>query len=187
MSQDFHIAKFKHIEINDVEIGTLLYSITRNDTSEDFIIPEKLFYVVVDNYKKVYEIFNHYQNFDIEIYTLSFTYNLYLSSVNFKTHNIDYDNININSISYYIMKYLRKAWDIKKKDILKLKELNDSFKPNKNTILTRNCIYDYYTDKFIEAVKNEDYKSKHYYDNEILGNLNFYDNVSVRYNHKYII
>ena len=63
---------------------------------------------------KVYEIFNHYPKFDIEIYTLSFTYNLYLNSVNFKTHNIDYDNININSISYYIIKYLRKAWDIKK-------------------------------------------------------------------------
>ena len=52
MSQDFHIAKFKHIEINDVEIGTLLYSITRNDTSEDFIILEKLYCDVVDNYKK---------------------------------------------------------------------------------------------------------------------------------------
>ena len=53
MSQDFHIANFKHIEINDVEIGTLLYSITRNDTSEDFIIPEKLYYDVVDNYINV--------------------------------------------------------------------------------------------------------------------------------------
>ena len=104
MSQDYNIANFKHIEINDVEIGTLLYSITRNDTSEDLIIHEKLYYDVVDSYKKVYEIFNHYKNFDIEIYTLSFTYNLYLNSVNFKTCNIDYDNININSISYYIMK-----------------------------------------------------------------------------------
>ena len=77
MSQDFHIANFKHIEINNVEIGTLLYSITRNDTSEDFIIPEKLYYDVIDNYKKVFEIYNHLQNFDIEMYTLSFTYNLY--------------------------------------------------------------------------------------------------------------
>ena len=115
MSQDFNIANFKHIEINDVEIETLLYSITRIDSSEDFIIPEKLYYDVVDNYKKVYEIFNHYPKFDIEIYTLSFTYNLFLNSVNFKTRNIDYDNININSISYYIMKYLRKAWGIEKK------------------------------------------------------------------------
>ena len=40
MNQDFQIANFKHIKINDVEIGTLLYSITRNDTSDDFIIPE---------------------------------------------------------------------------------------------------------------------------------------------------
>ena len=142
MSRDFHIANFKHIEINDVEIGTLLYSITRNDISEDFIIPEKLYYDVVDNYKKVYEKFNHYQNFDIEIYTLSFTYNLYFSSAIFKTHNINYDNINydninydninINSILYYIMKYLRKAWDIKKQDIQKLK---GSFKLNKKLYL----------------------------------------------------
>ena len=56
----------------------------------------------------------------------------------------------------------------------------------KKTILTGNFIYDYYTDKFIEAVQKEDYESKHYYDNEILGNLNFYNNVSVRYNYKYI-
>ena len=61
-------------------LGLVLKSISRNDTSDDFIIPEKLYY-----YTKVYEIFNHYQNFDIEIYTLNFTYNLYLSSVNFKT------------------------------------------------------------------------------------------------------
>ena len=49
------------------------------------------------------------------IITKSFTYNLYLSSVNFKTHIVNYDNV--NSISYYIMKYLRKAWDIEKQDI----------------------------------------------------------------------
>ena len=41
--------------------------------------------------------------------------------------------------------------------------------------------------KFIEAVKNEDYKSKHYFNNKVVGNLNFYDNLSVRYNYKYII
>ena len=85
------------------------------------------------------------------------------------------------------MKYLRKAWDIEKQDIQKLKGY---FKAEK-TRLTRNFIYDYYTDKFIKAVKNEDYKSKHYFDNEILGNLNFYDNlwkkdVSIIYNYKYI-
>ena len=144
MSQVFNIANFKHIEINEVEIGTLLYSITRIDTPEDFIIPEKLYYDVVDNYKKVYEIFNHYQNFDIEIYTLSLTYNLYLNSVNFKTHIVNYDNININSISYYIMKYLRKAWGIKKQDIQKL--INDSFKHYKKTLaawspMLQKCLY----------------------------------------------
>ena len=79
MIQDFHTANSKHIKINDVEISALLYNNTRNDASCDFIIPEKLYYDY-DNYKKVYEIFNHYQNFDIEIYTLSFTYNLYLNS-----------------------------------------------------------------------------------------------------------
>ena len=89
MSQDFNITNL-NIEINEVEIGTLLYSITRNDTSEDFLIPEQLYYDVVNNYKKVYEIFNHYQNFDIAIFTL-FTYNLYLSSVNFKPHIVNYD------------------------------------------------------------------------------------------------
>ena len=115
MSQDFCTANFKHIKINDVEIDTLLYSITRNDTSCDFVITIKLYYDIIDNYKKVYEICNHYPKFDIEIYTLSFTYNLYLNSVNFKTCNIDYDNININSISYYILKYLRKAWGINNK------------------------------------------------------------------------
>ena len=153
MSQDFNIANFKHIEINEVKIRTLLYSITRNDTSEDFMIPEKLYYDVVDNYKKVYEIFNHYPKFDIEIYTSSFTYNLYLNSVNFKTRSIDYDNININSISSYIMKYLRKAWGIEKQDIAKLNDSKESFKTNAKTRLTRNFIFDYYTAKFIEAVK----------------------------------
>ena len=110
-----------------------------------FIIPEKLYYDVVDNYKKVYEKFNHYPNFDIEIYTLIFTYNLYLNSVHFKTRNIDYDNIDINSISYYIMKYLRKAWGTEKQDIEKLnglKDLKESFKPNAKTGLTRNFIFD---------------------------------------------
>ena len=87
----------------------------------DFIIPEKLYYAVVDNYKKVNEIFNHYQSFDIEIYTLSFPNNLYLNSINFNTHNIDYNKIYINSIYYYIMKHLRKAWDIKKTRHSKIK------------------------------------------------------------------
>ena len=36
-----------------------------------------------------------------------------------------------------------------------------------------NFIYDYYTVKFIQAVREEDYKSKYYFDNEILGNLIF--------------
>ena len=96
-------------------IGTILYSITKIDTSEDFIIEDDLYYDILDNYKKVYAIFHNYPKFDFELYTLSLSYNLYLNSVNLKTRNIDYDNININSISYYIMKYLRKAWGIKNK------------------------------------------------------------------------
>ena len=41
----------------------------------------------------------------------------------------------------------------------------------------------------MEAVREEDYKSKHYYDNEILGNFYFNllkNDVSVIYNYKYI-
>ena len=59
------------------------------------------------------------------------------------------------------MKYLRKAWGIKKRDIQKL---YGYFKSNAKTRLTRNFIFDYYTDKFLEALTNDD-------NNEILGNL----------------
>ena len=45
------------------------------------------------------------------------------------------------------------------------------------TQLTRNYIYKYYTRKFIKAIKNDDIKLRHYYDNEILGHLTFYDNI----------
>ena len=76
------------------------------------------------------------------------------------------------------MKYLRKAWGIKKQDIDKLKGLKDSFKPNAKIILTRNFIYDYYTAKFIGEIREEDSESKHYFDNEILGNLMFFGNLS---------
>ena len=84
------------------------------------------------------------------------------------------------------MKYLRKAWDIEKQDIEKLKDSKESFKPNAKTRLTRNFIFDYYTAQFIEAVKNGDNKTRHYYDNEILGNLISYDKLSKNVSYKYI-
>ena len=52
MRDDFNIANFKHKEISVFGIGTILYSITKIDTSEDFIIEDTLYYDVVDNYKK---------------------------------------------------------------------------------------------------------------------------------------
>ena len=40
-------------------IGTILYSITRIDTSVDFIIEDDLYYDIIDIYKKVYSIFHN--------------------------------------------------------------------------------------------------------------------------------
>ena len=81
------------------------------------------------------------------------------------------------------MKYLRKGWGIKKRDIQKL---YGYFKSNAKTRLTRNFIFDYYTDKFIEAVKNDDNYTRHYFDIEILGNLISYDKLSKNLSYKYI-
>ena len=122
---------------------------------------------------------NHILNL-ICIYLLSFfSYNIYLEANNFKTknvdyENVDYENIDINPITYYIMKYLRKSWEISK-DVLNLIHCPCNY--NKKTLLTRNYIYKYYTKKFIEAIKSDDINSRHYYDNKILVNLSFYDNL----------
>ena len=71
------------------------------------------------------------------------------------------------------MKYLRKAWGISKDD---LNLIHCPCNYNKKTLLTQNYIYKYYTKKFIKAVKNDDIKSRHYYD-KILIHLTFYENI----------
>ena len=67
------------------------------------------------------KIFKKYPKFDMKLYTLSFSYNLYLNSIHFKKHIINQDDINIDAISYYIMKYLRNSWNIKNYDLEKIK------------------------------------------------------------------
>ena len=84
------------------------------------------------------------------------------------------------------MKSLKKAWGIEKQDIEKLKDSKESFKPNAKTRPTRNFIFDYYTAKFIEAVKNGDNNTRYYFDNEILYNLISYDKLSKNVSYKYI-
>ena len=110
MSQDFHTANFKYITINEDGLRTILHCISRHDITYDFRITEELY-----NDTKINEIFKHYPKFDIELYTVSFSYNLYLNSVNFKNHIINYENIDVNSISYYILRYLRKHGILKNK------------------------------------------------------------------------
>ena len=46
------------------------------------------------------------------LFTKFFSYNIYLKGNNFKTKDVDYENIDINPITYYIIKYLRKSWEI---------------------------------------------------------------------------
>ena len=43
MRDDFNIANFRYEEIGVAGIGTILYSITKIDTSEDFIIKDDLY------------------------------------------------------------------------------------------------------------------------------------------------
>ena len=59
-----------------------------------------------------------------------------------------------------------------KKDIQKL---YGYFKSNANTRLTCNFIFDYYTDKSIESIKNDLLIIINYFDNAILGHLMSYD------------
>ena len=46
------------------------------------------------------------------LFTKAFSYNIYLEANNFKIKNVNYENIDINPITYYIIKYLRRSWDI---------------------------------------------------------------------------
>ena len=159
---------------NDNGKYVMLYSIIRYDLSEEIILPKKLKKEILEHYKHINDLFKSYPKFDMYLFTKFFSYNIYLKANNFKTKNVDYENIDINPITYYIIKYLRKSWEISK-DALNLIHCPCSY--NKKTQLTRNYIYKYYTKKFIEALKNDDIYSRHYYDNEILGHLLFYDNL----------
>ena len=47
MRYDFSIANFRYEEISVFGIGTILYSITKIDTSEDFIIEDDLYYDIL--------------------------------------------------------------------------------------------------------------------------------------------
>ena len=152
----------------------MLYSIIKYDLSEEIILPKKLKKEILEHYKHINDLFKSYPKFDMYLFTKFFSYNIYLEANNFKTKNVNYENIDINPITYYIIKYLRKSWEISE-DALNLIHCPCNY--NKKTQLTRNYIYKYYTKKFIEALKNDDIYSRHYYDNEILGHLLFYDNL----------
>ena len=108
------------------------------------------------------------------LFTKFFSYNIYLEANNLKTKDVNYENIDINPITYYILKYLEKAWEISKDD---LSLIHCPCNYNKKTLLTRNYIYKYYTRKFMKAIKNDDIKSRHFYDNKILIHLTFYENI----------
>ena len=103
---------------------------------------------------------------------------MYLESVNFKTKNINYDNIDINVMTYHIINYLKKSGSIEEEDIL---TIYCPCKHNDKTLKTKNYIFKYYTNKFKEAADKDNEKSRNYYDNEVLGHLLFYDRVDRDY------
>ena len=151
--------------------------ITKYDFSEEFDVPDNLIDRILQYYKTIEEIFKIYPRFDIHVFTKAFSYNLYLEACNFNTDEVNYDNICLSSIAYNILKYLRKSWEIKKEDLKKIPYFHSYYKNNRKTRLTRNYIYKYYEGKFLKAIKEDDINSRHYYDNEILGPLIYYDNL----------
>ena len=62
MRDDFNIANFRYEEVSVFGIGTIFNSITKIDTSEDFIIEDDLYYDILDNYKKYMRYFIITQN-----------------------------------------------------------------------------------------------------------------------------
>ena len=120
----------------------MLYSIIKYDLSQEFILPKKLEKEILEHYKHINDLFKSYPKFDMYLFSKFFSYNIYLEANNFKIKKVDYENTDINPITYYIMKYLRKSWEISK-DVLKLIHCPCNY--NKNTLLTRNYIYKYYT------------------------------------------
>ena len=159
----------------------ILTYITKYDTTDDFYVPDNLVDRILEYYKMIEDLFKVYSRFDIHVFTKAFSYNLYLEACNFNTDEIDYDNICLSSIAYNILKYLKKSWEIKKEDLKKIPYFHSYYKNNRKTRLTRNYIYKYYTNKILKAVNDDNITSRHYYDNEILGLLIYYDNLENKY------
>ena len=61
---------------------------------------------ILCHYKHINDLFKTYNKFDMHLFTKAFSYNIHLEAINFKTNNINYKNIDINAITYYIIKYL---------------------------------------------------------------------------------
>ena len=96
----------------------MLYSIIKYDLSEEIILPKKLKKEILEHYKHINDLFKSYPKFDMYLFTKFLSYNIYLKANNFKTKDVDYENIDINPITYYIMKYLRKSWEIDRKSVV---------------------------------------------------------------------
>jgi len=151
--------------------------ITNINEPDDYIVSNELMHKILNHYKHINNIFKHYHKFDIHLFTKAFSYYMYLETVNFKTRNINFDNIDnikIHSITYYIMKYLKKSWSI---DDSNIKKIHYPIKYNDKTLKTKNYIYKYYQNKLKKAVYKGNNRLRNYYDNEILGPLIFYDRV----------
>ena len=95
----------------------MLYSIIRYDLFEEIILPKKLKKEILEHYNYIDNLFKSYPKFDMYLFTKFFSYNIYLEANNLKTKDVDYENIDINPITFYIIKYLRKSWGISKDDL----------------------------------------------------------------------
>ena len=89
----------------------ILFSIIKYDLTDDFIVPKKLKNEILEHYNYIDNLFKSYPKFDMYLFTKFFSYNIYLEANNFKTKDVDYENIDIKPITYYIIKYLRKSWE----------------------------------------------------------------------------
>ena len=102
---------------NDNGKYVMLYTIIKYGLFEEIILPKKLKKEILEHYKQINDLFKSYPKFDMYLFTKFFSYNIYLKANNFKTKDVDYKNIDINPITYYIIKYLRKSWEISKDDL----------------------------------------------------------------------
>jgi hypothetical protein len=192
MNKDFINAYFRYINLEGVDVCTILYGIARLDLYVGYKTSRYLRERIKDHYKYIHDIFNKYPSFDMDLFTHSFSYSLYLQSVNFRTGEVNYnDEINLNVISYNIIKYLKKSLEITEHDLHRLYVPYIIFNKRKNN-LTRNFIYNYYKEEFNDARDNEECTLQDYYDSAILDRLQYYnklvdrDSECVIYNYDYI-